>query len=422
MTSDRRSFLTRLMAGGGLAGLAPLADAHEAAMTSIRSDPGAHDARSYALEPGLLYLNHASVGTIPRTVLDAHRRYLQVQEGNPWEHVWGPAWEGTRNAVRARAARLIGAEPPDVALVPSTTFAFNLLATGLALGPGDEVVFPHLNHPGASKCFEALEARGSGKVRRVRVPEVDDPRMSPDALTDRLVALVDDRTRVLVLPAIDNQLGIRHPVEAVARRLRAKHPDLVIAVDAAQSVGMHPIDMRDSAIDFLATSAHKWTQGPKPSGFVWMKPALRKRLPGLVVTWGWDTLQGRSALYEAQGTPDLPNALTLGHAIDYQLMHGVAARWERIRSWRRLLLERLDDHPRIALASPHDEKLASAVLTLAISGGSAPDVARQLFKKHRIILRPFTDASRQLLRLSPNSFQSPADLDRLFTALDPMLR
>ena len=48
---------------------------------------------AYRLDPDVTYLNHASIGTIPRQVRGAHRRYLEICERNPWAYIWGGEWE-----------------------------------------------------------------------------------------------------------------------------------------------------------------------------------------------------------------------------------------------------------------------------------------------------------------------------------------
>jgi len=104
----------------------------------------------YLLSPDVLYLNHASIGTIPRAVHEARVRYLTLCESNPHLYMWGEAWVAPKEAVRSKGAALLNCTPQEIAVTHNTTEGFNLLALGLDLGAGDEVLFSSLNHGGAS--------------------------------------------------------------------------------------------------------------------------------------------------------------------------------------------------------------------------------------------------------------------------------
>ncbi|MEO1367090.1 MAG: aminotransferase class V-fold PLP-dependent enzyme, partial [Acidobacteriota bacterium] len=129
--------------------------------------------RHYGLADGLTYVNHASIGTIPRAVRSAHRRYLDVCESNPWLHMWGDAWIEPLADVRGRAAGLLGCDADEVSFSHNTTEVFNLLAHGLPLGDGDEVLWSSLNHSGASVCWTHVGERRGYTVRRFDFPVHD---------------------------------------------------------------------------------------------------------------------------------------------------------------------------------------------------------------------------------------------------------
>ena len=82
----------------------------------------------YPLGPDVVYLNHASLGTIPRAVHEACVEYMRVCEANPWLYMWGGTREEPREVVRSKAAVLFGADLDEVAITHNTTEGFNLLA------------------------------------------------------------------------------------------------------------------------------------------------------------------------------------------------------------------------------------------------------------------------------------------------------
>ena len=140
--NHRRAFLKQLAAVAGASSMGTLLAVDRALAEDVhRARRGllpASRSGVYTLDPGITYLNHGSIGTIPRTVQQAHRSYLELCETNPWLYMWGGAWEETREAVRAKAAQLLRCEADEVALTHNTTEGFNILAQGLPLGRGDE--------------------------------------------------------------------------------------------------------------------------------------------------------------------------------------------------------------------------------------------------------------------------------------------
>jgi selenocysteine lyase/cysteine desulfurase len=312
--SHRRAFLGQLAAVAGAASVGRFIEADRLLGASVQrvsaaGIAGSRDFREeYLLGPGVVYLNHASIGTVPKAVQKAHKTYLDVCEENPWLYMWGGAWEEPREAVRERAATFVGCEPEDLALVHNTTEGFSVLAAGLPLGPGDEVLFSTLNHPGASICWDHYAESRGFSVRRFEFPVLDVPSLSATDVVELHLREVGPRTRVLVFPHVDNVVGLRHPLHELASAAHARGVKFV-AVDGAQTVGMLPIALASSGVDFYAASPHKWVQAPKGSGLLYVRRAVREELRPLSVTFpqcgepcrlGWRT---RPASFGAHPSP-----------------------------------------------------------------------------------------------------------------------
>ena len=169
---QRRHFLKKMALGTASAALVDSIIATDAvfanALDQIRQ-PDIDFSRlrgQYMLDEGVSYLNHGSIGTIARPVHDAHVGYLATCESNPWYYMWGGGWEAAREEVRSKVGALLNCDPDTIAITHNTTEVFNLLAHGLPLGAGDEVLFSTLNHDGASVAFEHRAAAKGYSVRR----------------------------------------------------------------------------------------------------------------------------------------------------------------------------------------------------------------------------------------------------------------
>jgi len=369
----------------------------------------------YLLDPALTYVNHASIGTVPAAVVEAHSAALRLCETNPWLHMWGGAWEEPRELVRAALGRLLGAPASSIAITHNTTEGFNQLAAGLDLGPGDEVLFTELNHAGASVCWDHWAERRGFSVRRIPFPVEEAAGLAPEDVTRVHLDAIRPETRVLVFPHIDNRIGVRHPLRAIAERAHARGVE-VVAVDGAQSAGMIPCDLEASGVDAFAGSPHKWIQAPKGLGLFYLREGLRERLRPTWVTWGQAQWDGSVRRFEDYGTRNLPAVVALGDALDVQEGLGTAAKLSRYRSMHARLLAAVDATPALAWRSPRRWDTGAALVAVQVGTRRAPTLADPLLRDHGVILRTF-GSRPDALRISPNVATTDAELDDLVDLL-----
>jgi selenocysteine lyase/cysteine desulfurase len=420
--THRREFLKRATGMLGAAAAAPLLDTNLALARSVQEVSSAVRSRGprlaermreeYLLAPDVVYLNHASIGTIPRVVHEAHKAYLAMCESNPWLYMWGGVWEEPREAVRAKAAAALGVPANDVAITHNTTEGFNLLAQGLPLGPGDEVLFSSINHDGASVCFtHHAEARGYA-VRRFPFPMDRVPGLSAADIVQLHADQIRPETRVLVFPHVDNIVGLRHPIAELASAAHERGVEFV-AVDGAQTVGMLPIEAENSGVDFYAASPHKWVQSPKGLGLLYARPEKRTDLRALWVTWGQTRWEGSARIYEDYGTRNLPALLALGDALDYQAAIGLAAKEGRYRHFFELLRERTNATPGLAWSSPERWEMGAGLVAISIDGLSSTEFSTRMLE-HGFVFRPFRTQELNSVRISPNLATSEEELVAFF--------
>ncbi len=372
---------------------------------------------AYDLAEDVTYLNHASVGTMPRHVRQAHQRYVKVCESNPWLHVWGEAWAEAQERTRRKAADLLGCQSEELALTHNTTEGFNLLAAGYPLGKGDEVLYSSLNHVGASACWlHQAQARGFS-VREFAFPVNDAPDMTETDIVDLHAAQIRDNTKALIFPHIDNTVGLRHPTPRLAAMARDKGVELV-AVDGAQSVGMIPVNLAELGVDVYATSPHKWLQGPKSRGFLYVRKDCQTRLRPMWVTWGQERWGESARKYEDYGTRDLASVLTLEDAVDFQSALGAEAKLDHYKALWRHCRERVEASPRLTWRSPKDWTRGASLYAIEAKGVNSKEAFTRLFEKRGIVFRAFDSAGLNTMRLSPNALNSAAELDRFFDALE----
>ncbi len=412
--TDRRTFLRGAGAGALLAALGNARGIFAEELARARPLTGALPTdEDYLLAPGLRYLNHGSIGTIPRVVHEAHLRYLTLCESNPWLYMWDEPWREPREAVRVAAAQALGCTPAEVAITHNTTEGFNLLAQGLPLGPGDEVLFSSLNHPGASLPWQHQAPARGFTVRRFDFPILDLPGLSEGEIVALHLDQITDRTRVLVLPHIDNIVGLRHPIAALARGAHARGVEFV-AVDGAQAVSMVPVSTAAWDVDFYSASPHKWVQSPKGLGLLYLRAEMHERIPPFWVSSGQGGAAGTVRRFEDYGTRNLPEVMALGDALAFQDSIDSSAREAHHRAiWARMK-DAVEATPGLTWRSPRQWELSAALYLVEVEGVTSADLFRRLYDEHGVAFRAFRTQGLDGARLSPN-LQTP------FSALETFL-
>ena len=425
---ERRSFLRTL--AGGAAGVG-LLGSFEALSAAVR--PGAHGRPTgpagaldpealradYLLDPSIVYLNHASIGTIPAAVHQARTGYLSLCETHPHLYMWGGAWDAARADARAALAEYVGSIPERIALTHNTTEGFNLFANGLPIGPGDEVLFSDVCHHGASECFERFAPRRGFSVRHAAWPLEDAAEMSTQDIVDATLSPIGPATRVFVVPHMDNMIGVRIPLAAVVDGARARGVEWVLA-DGAQTTGMVPLALDASGVDGYAGSPHKWLQAPKGLGFLHVADRLAEVLEPMWVTsrpGAWDDARR----FEDYGTRNLPETLTLYDAVAWQgQLERDGAKDARLRAMRTRLRDAVDASPRLEWRSPRAWDDGGSLVAVRVRGRPAPELGARLWEEHGVVVRAFGGGRLDTLRISPNVMTTDAELDRLLALLETL--
>ncbi|MFI5280207.1 MAG: aminotransferase class V-fold PLP-dependent enzyme [Gemmatimonadales bacterium] len=236
---DRRSFVATT------AGLAASAAVRPSSAIT-QDDPLGVRADFPIVEGGRAYLNSAYIAPIPRPVVEAGTAFLEAKSRRPLQL---NELLGTDETLRTQFARLVNATPDEVALLFSTAEGENVIAQGLDLVAGDNVVVDDLHYPTEFVLYRALEASRGIELRiaRHRDGVVDASDFAP---------LIDRRTRIVSVAWVSHQNGFRHDMRPIADLAHAH--GAVFYADAVQAAGMFPIDVQASGVDALCCGSYKW--------------------------------------------------------------------------------------------------------------------------------------------------------------------
>jgi selenocysteine lyase/cysteine desulfurase len=221
-----------------------------------------------------VYINSCSQGALSDSVRAAYDRYLADwdEHGAPWEY-----WVEQLEAVRGSIARLVKADEDEIAVTTSVSAGVSALASGLRFGEGrDKVVVSDFEFPTIGQIWHAQERRG---VRVEHVPAEADGTIP----LERFEATIDEQTALVAVTNVCFRNGSRLDVEAVTRL--AHERGALVLVDAYQTVGSMPIDVRAIGCDFLCAGVLKYLLGSAGLGFLFCRRELVQGIEPTATGW-----------------------------------------------------------------------------------------------------------------------------------------
>ena len=355
----------------------------------------------------VVHMNHAGISPLPRRVAAAIHRF--ADDGLLLDPTTYQGWESRAEAVRAAAARLIGARAHEIAFVRNTSEGLSLIASGLDWQSGDNVVTVADEYP--SNVYPWFGLQRLGVETRLLA------RTGTRFGADDVAPLIDRRTRVLAVSAVDWQSGFRVDLAALADVCRARQ--VLFVVDAIQAVGALCIDAAACGIDVLAAGGHKWLLAPEGCGMLFVSDRVVERVYPVLL--GWKSvrnaaaylpyhfeLRSDAARLEPGSAPHL-GILAFGAAVDLLLEVGPAAIERRVIAITDQLIEGLE-RLGASILSPRTRAERSAILTFALGDTAALYAA---LCAAGVIARPRLGG----IRLAPHFYNDENDVARVLDVI-----
>ncbi|HYK83611.1 MAG TPA: aminotransferase class V-fold PLP-dependent enzyme [Gemmatimonadales bacterium] len=220
-----------------------------------------------------VYLNTCSLGALGERTRRRVTEFLDVWQARgsaAWYDVW---WEALAE-LRARYARLVGARAAEIALAPSISVALSTVAEALDYARRPKVVVTSLDFP--TVAYQWLAKRG---VELVVVASPDQVSVPVDAIA----RAIDERTALVATSHVYFTSGAIQDIHAVAQAARAK--GALSLIDAYQSVGQVPVDVRAAGVDFLTAGGLKWLLGGPGIVFLYVREELARQLAPTIAGW-----------------------------------------------------------------------------------------------------------------------------------------
>ncbi len=278
--------------------------------------------------PKMVYLDSAATAQKPKIVLDAMNDFYTRYNANAHSGFYTISMKAEKEVEKSRAtiAHFINAREEEIIFTKNATEAINCVARAYGekfLKRGDEIVVSVAeHHSNFVPWVQLARARGA----RVKFLDIDNDGHIKLATIKNSITR---RTKIFAITHVSNMLGIINPIEAIIKEAKKINPRIITLVDASQSIGHIPVNVKKINCDFLAFSGHKCF-GPLGVGVLYGKKEILDAMDNFIT--GGNTIQSvskdkivfRDAPYRFEaGTMPFTEIVGLGKAIAYSKKIGL---------------------------------------------------------------------------------------------------
>ena len=378
----------------------------------------------FSLDPTITYLNHGTVGVVPRRVQAAQQAIRDEIERQPARYVvreladvgeFVQRMPPRMRTAAASVAEFVGCDAKDLAFVDNATAGYNAVLRSWPFQAGDEILVTDHSYGTVGLTAEYVASRSGAKVVTLAMPF---PATTPEKVIAAFEAAVTPRTRLAVVDHVTAPSALVLPVAEIAARLRAR--GVAVLADGAHALGALPVDIAKLGVDFYTGNLHKWAMAPRPSAILWAAPARQKDLHPTAISWGFG--KGMSAEFDMLGTRDASMWLASPEGIAFMRDIGLAEMreynhrtvWEAARS----LTERWGTQ------IPAPESMYGSMVTIPLPErfGTTREAAARLkdvlLFEEGIETQPNFIQGRIYVRLAAQVYNDAGDFEKLRLAIE----
>jgi kynureninase len=362
------------------------------------------------------YLVSNSLGPMPRAVPDKLAEYAR-EWGELGVKAWNRGWWELPVTVGDEIAPLINAGSGEVVMMPNVTIAQTAVLSAIDFPKGrDTIVMTELDFPSVRYAYSAMAERLGARVVVVR----SDDGISID--TQRLLAAIDERTRLVAVSHVLFRSAYLMDVDAICRR--AHEAGALVSLDSFHAVGIVPVDVKRSKADFLTGGVLKWLCGGPGACFLYVSPAVRDQLKPALTGWQAharpfafeDTMEFTSGPFRwLNGTPVIPALYAASEGPAILRRAGIdAIRAKSLRLTSRLI-ELADAHG-YTVNAPRDPERRGGTVAVDVPHGY--EVAQHLLSRN--ILVDYRVGAG--IRIAPHFFSKVEEVEEAVSEIDVALR
>lgn len=375
-------------------------------MSEIDDDQLRHD---FPITKRTIYMNNGAIAPTPLSTIKAMTNFmLTCAEVGPDAHATFDSIISLLDELRTRIAYLINCERDEVVLVQSTTEGLNIVAKGLDWKAGDAIVVRGGKHEHFANYLPwvALSQRKGVQLRELAIT-------NEDGFFDlgELEKLVNG-SRLITMSHVLYNTGAIMPLEEVGRILQ-KNDEVLFCVDAAQSAGTIPVDVKKIGCDFMSFPGFKWLCGPTGIGVFYCSKKAFEMLEPTVIGVESATLSDQNILAYFDmparfqgGFRNFPGAAGLEASLRYILRIGLERIRKKNMNVASILREEIAKIPDVKMFGPEEECKRSSIVTFMPQAADSSTLVRKLEQNNMIFAARDIGGGKKAVRAAPHFFNS----------------
>jgi selenocysteine lyase/cysteine desulfurase len=370
----------------------------------------------------VLHFNNAGASLPPQAVYQAVTDHLKL-ESRLGGYEAEEQEQEKLNLFYPAFARLLSCDPDEIAFVENATRAWDMVFYAIPFNPGDRILTAQAEY--ASNYLAFLQVAKRKNIKIDVVPNDASGQISIDALEK----MIDADVKLIAITHVPTQGGLINPAEAVGQI--ASKNEILYLLDACQSVGQMPVDVRKIKCDMLSGTGRKYLRGPRGTGFLFIRRPLIEQLePPFIdlhaATWiDKNQFEIRNDARRFENWESyIAGRIGLAAAVDYALAIGLEAIQERVQYLAALLRNHLSEFAGVDVRDLGEHQCGIVTFTKENESASA---IKQRLASHRINIS-VTHARYarldldlrgidELARASVHYFNTEAEIDRFCTHL-----
>lgn len=346
-----------------------------------------------------IFLNHAATSPLPLSTLNAMKEVLDKRRYAMCKIDTSSIFDETRELV----AKLINCSSGEIAFLQNTSQALNIVANGLKLNSNntivtDDIEFPSVSYPWLNR----------GDVR-VKFAKSSDGIVSLKRLLDE----VDSNTRVIAISHVIYSSGYRFDLKEI-RKCIGKN--IILCIDAIQSLGAIPVDVRDMGIDVLASATYKWLLGPLGISILYISRKFFGEIRPTIVGWlsskNMEEFNPLSIEYAVDARRYMSGNISpipligLLKSLEFIMEIGIDNISRNIRKITSYLIDRLNEFSNVKIYTPKEWSRRAGIVSFKIIGKNNEKIVEKLAEKNIIVSHRMFG-----IRVSPHFYNTLDEID-----------
>lgn len=374
----------------------------------------------FLLRDDVTFLNFGSFGACPKPIFERYQQYQLELEQEPVQFITVTGLQYLKQSREALAA-YINCPADDVVYVTNPSYAVNIIAKSFNLQKDDEILTTNLEYGACDRAWNYYCKKVGAKY--IRQP-ITLPIPSKEDLINEFFKGLTSRTKLVFISHLTSSTGLRMPVEEICAI--AKQKGILTFVDGAHAPGQLPLNLQTLQADIYTGACHKWMMTPKGSSFLYVKNEHQHLFDPLIVSWGYQSTAPSQSQFldyhQMQGTRDFSAFLCIPNAIEFMQQNNWSVVSKTCKEMVQQNAPRFCKLLKATPTAPITDDFICQLYSTPIKTKQPLELHRHFFNQYKIEVPVMPHGDNVFLRYSIQAFNTQNDLDKLYNAVEDIIK